>query len=144
MSLGWKRGIALGITGLWIWVIFARSGQTAEESSAESAVILELLRRVIPVLTVTIVRKAAHFTGYFMLGSLLWKDRRLIGRGPVLLLLGIGCAVALVDELLIQAHTPGRSGELRDVLIDTAGVAAAIGLCALVGRRKERGSRDRT
>ena len=138
VSLRWKRGIALGLTGLWLWFIFARSAQPAEQSGAESAFFLECLRRFFPFLTDHIVRKLAHFTEYCILGLLLHADRRLIGKGPVLLPIGFGVAAALVDELLIQIHTPGRSGELRDVLLDTAGVVTAVGVCLLLRRRKER------
>lgn len=138
VSLRWKRGIALGLTGLWLWFILARSAQPAEQSGAESAVFLDFLRLFFPSLTDLIVRKLAHFTEYFILGALLFADWRMIGRGRVLLPSGLGAAVAFVDELLVQTHTPGRSGELRDVLLDTVGVVTAVAFCLLLRRRKEK------
>ena len=143
MTIRRKRWISLTITVLWIAFIFARSAKPAAESGAESAALLELLCRFFPALTDHAVRKAAHFTEYFILGALFFADWRLLRCGPVLLLLGLGAAVACVDEFIIQTHTPGRSGELRDVLLDTAGVATAVGLCLLFRRRKERRSRGR-
>ena len=140
MSVRWKRLLGLTVTGLWVLFIFARSALTAEESSAESAVILELLQRAIPFMTDIVVRKLAHFTEYFILGGLLYLDLRLLGRGSVLLIPGLAAGIACVDELLIQANTAGRSGELRDVLLDTAGAAAAVGLCILLRQRKGRRS----
>ena len=144
MSVGWKRGFALAATGLWIWFIFARSAQSAAESSAESAVFWNILRRFLPFISHTAIRKLAHFTEYAVLGGLLFRDWRLLGRGAVLLPIGLGAAVAAVDELMIQTHTPGRSGELRDALLDTAGVAAAVGIGLLLRRRKERHSHGKS
>ena len=138
MAVRWKRFLALAVTGFWLWFVFSRSARTAEESSLASAVILDMLRPLFPALTDTVIRKAAHFTEYFILGILLWTDWRLIGWGPALLPSGIGCAVAFVDEMVIQTHTPGRSGELRDVLIDSAGVLLAVVIFQLLRRRKER------
>lgn len=140
MSIQWKRVLALLITALWIWFIFARSAKPATESGAESAVLLHFWQRFLPGLTDHLVRKLAHFTEYFILGGLLFLDCRLWGRGMFLLPLGFGAVVACVDELAIQVNTPGRSGELRDVLLDTLGALAVIGLCLLLRRRKERRS----
>ncbi len=144
MSIRWKRVLALLVTAFWIWFIFARSAKPATESGAESAVLLQYLQRFLPGLTDHLVRKLAHFTEYFLLGSLLFLDCRLLGRGAFLLPLGCGAAVACADELIIQANTPGRSAEIWDVLLDTLGVAAAIGLCLLLRRRKERRIREKT
>ena len=132
----WKRAVALLITGLWIWFIFARSAKTAGESSAESATISAFLIQMFPWLTVHAVRKLAHFTEYFILGILLFTDWRMLRRGFVFLPLGFGAVVACVDEFLIQRNTLGRSGELRDVLLDSFGVAAAVGIFLLLNRRK--------
>ena len=138
MSLRWKRLLALMATGLWLWFIFARSAQTAEESGKESGAILELFRVLIPSATDIFVRKLAHFTEYFVLGGLAYWDWRLLGLGPWVLPLVFCAGAACMDELVIQVGTPGRSGELRDVLLDTLGAAAAIGLCRLLRWGKER------
>ena len=138
LSVRWKRLLGLAVTGLWVWFIFARSARTAEESSAESAMILELLRKLIPFLTDTVLRKLAHFTEYFILGGLLYMDWRIWNRGSVLAVLSLAAGIACVDELIIQANTAGRSGELWDILLDTAGAAAAVGILLLLRRRKER------
>ena len=79
------------------------------------------------------VRKAAHASEYAILGILLtgaildirkpWK-RQL----PACFL--IGAAYAASDEFH-QLFVPGRSGQIRDVMIDSAGVAAGIILACL-------------
>jgi VanZ family protein len=96
-------------------------------SAQESGRMLEVLRRVFALLhlpeslTDHVVRKAAHFTEYLILGMLgsaalrPWADsaHRL---GTALL----GIMVPLVDET-IQLFVPGRSGQISDVWLDVAG-----------------------
>lgn len=140
MKPKWKLIAALIATALWLWFIFARSARSAELSRQESGAVLEWLRKLLPfltVLTVYTVRKLAHFTEYFILGALLWNDWRLLRRGPILLPLGFSLLAASADELL-QTRFPGRSGEVRDVLLDFAGAAAAILLCLLLSRIRRR------
>jgi VanZ family protein len=99
----------------------------ANLSAQESGWMLEVLRRVFALLhlpeslTDHVVRKAAHFTEYLILGMLgsaalrPWADaaRRL---GTALL----GVMVPLVDET-IQLFVSGRSGQISDVWLDVAG-----------------------
>jgi VanZ family protein len=132
----WKLWLSLAATVLWLWFIYARSAKTAEASDTESGSILELLVRILPFLTMRAVRKLAHFTEYFILGGLLYADWRLLGRGGVLLPLGAGLVFAAADEIL-QTYVPGRSGQVSDVLLDLAGVAAAVGALLLLRRRRE-------
>ena len=143
MSIRWKRALALLATGLWITFIFARSAQPADASVAESAVFHEFLVRLFPWMTDHFVRKLAHFTEYAILGALLHADFRLLVRGAVLLPLGLSIVVACFDEFVIQVHTPGRSGELRDVLLDSFGAAVAISFALLLRRRKGRATHGR-
>lgn len=73
-----------------------------------------------------LVRKAAHFTEYAVLGffmGLQWVRRD--GRSRFLLPEGLCLAVAAVDEC-IQLFVGGRAGQLRDVCIDLGG--ATLGL----------------
>lgn len=140
MSERWKCSVTLLATGLWIWFIFARSAKTANESIAESAAFSAFLIRLFPWLTHHAIRKLAHFSEYFILGGFLFADWRMLRSGLVLLPFGFGAAVACVDEFLIQRNTSGRSGELRDVLLDSVGVAVAVGICLLLFKRKGRAS----
>ena len=140
MKRNGKLILLLCLTVLWLGFIFVRSLMDAEASSKESGAILALLVRFFPFLTDHLIRKAAHFTEFFLLGVLLWADWRLLGRGPALLPLGAGLAAAAADETL-QTFVPGRSGQLTDVLLDFSGAALAIGLLILFGRgRKRHGS----
>jgi VanZ family protein len=70
-----------------------------------------------------VVRKGAHFTEYailaaaFMLYFLLTKQRK---RLIILLSVAFAAIYAVSDEIH-QLFIPGRSGQIKDVLIDTAG-----------------------
>lgn len=71
-----------------------------------------------------IVRKTAHFSEYALMGFLwyIWLKNK---RWNVLISLGATVIYAMTDEFH-QLFVPGRSGELRDVLVDSAGGAAGI------------------
>ena len=75
-----------------------------------------------------LLRKAAHFTEYWILGmNLCWLFQILKEKGihsfTMPLLLGI--LTAILDES-IQLYSPGRSGQITDVWIDTAGLTLGI------------------
>ena len=80
-----------------------------------------------------IVRKVAHLSVYTLLGvfsfSGLWavknKKKRYFSA------VGICMAYAITDEIH-QSFVPGRSCELRDVIIDTCGSAFGALICLLV------------
>ena len=76
-----------------------------------------------------LLRKIAHFSEFACLGVLLgWLMGLLKKRGWRALSLGF--AVACVDEC-IQFFSPGRASGILDVLIDTAGILAGLGVLAL-------------
>ena len=92
-----------------------------------------------------IIRKIAHFTIYAVLGfssaAAVWS----ISERPVkkALVLSVPlCAMYSVTDELHQSFISGRSGELRDVLIDTSGALAGglllILLVTLVIRKKHK------
>lgn len=136
MKTRWKLLLALTVTALWLWFIYSRSLSNGEASHDESSAVLEWLRRFLPFLNMKLVRKGAHIFEFFVLGCLLYLDWRLLGRGRVILPLGVGLVFAAADELL-QTFVPARSGEVLDVLIDFCGVAAGIGAGLLLRRWKE-------
>lgn len=73
-----------------------------------------------------LVRKAAHFSEFAVLGLLLRWRMHLTGKnGKWALALGI--LAACMDET-IQLFVPGRASRLLDVGIDTCGVAAGIAI----------------
>ena len=126
--------------------IFSNSMAVAEVSSVSSGRVLQLLQAVLrrlghPALaqrlTMHIVRKMAHFCEYTLEGFLLMLCMRVYTRNYIwhiswhisVPLLG-GVLTALADET-IQIYSPGRSSQVTDVWLDSAGVLAGI-LAALV------------
>ena len=136
MKKGWKLGLALMATVIWLWFIFSRSAANGDASHNESTAVLELLGKRPTLFNMLIVRKGAHFLEFFILGSLVYLDWRFLNRGTVLLPLSAGLLFAALDELL-QTFIPGRSGQLLDVLIDFCGVAAGVGAGLLLRRWRE-------
>lgn len=141
----------LAVMGL----IFAFSAQEAVRSDHSSGVfvsaILELVVRLFPDLDGArqqamaerlsfLVRKGAHLTEYAVLGAFLavhvsaWTERRPLRR-PRTLAFSVGALYAASDELH-QLFVPGRSGDWKDVLLDSAGVLIGVLLLARILRRR--------
>ena len=112
-------------------LIFIHSAMPADLSSAESGWLVDLLARLLHFAVSTdtltlVVRKAAHFTEFLLLGmSLKWGLQSKHARPPqpreYLSAFLIGTAYAVTDEIH-QLFVPGRSCELRDICIDMLGV----------------------
>lgn len=139
--LGGRVLFTLALAGC-IWFIFSNSMAVAEVSSVSSGRVLQLLQAVLrrlgmpglaQRLTMHIVRKMAHFCEYTLEGFLLMLCMRVYTRRYVLHIsvpmLG-GVLTAMADET-IQIYSPGRSSQVTDVWLDSAGVLAGI-LIALV------------
>lgn len=76
-----------------------------------------------------LLRKLAHFTEFACLGALFTWLYGMLSKS-LFLALPCGFLVACADET-IQRFVPDRGPAFRDVLIDTAGVLAGIGLLLL-------------
>lgn len=138
----------------WMAVIFYLSHQPGSASSDLSsgvvAALLSFIDQVAPNLEFdiesfhTFVRKNAHFIAYFLLSLLSLNAWRSSGfRGLKQLVLGFGMCVlfAMTDEIH-QLFIEGRSGEARDVLIDSAGAGLGVVVYAIADklwRRKKKG-----
>ena len=122
--------------------IFSNSLQIAAASTGSSGRVLTLLRGILqrmghPALaqrlTMHFVRKLAHFCEYLLEGFLLMLCMRVYSRHPLrhvtVPMLG-GVLTALADET-IQLFSEGRSSQVTDVWLDSAGVLAGI-LVAIV------------
>ena len=125
-----------------IWFIFSNSMAVAAVSEQSSGRVLRLMQAVLrrlghPALaerlTMHIVRKLAHFCEYALEGFLLMLCMRVYSRHPLrhitVPMLG-GVLTALADET-IQLFSEGRSSQVTDVWLDSAGVLAGI-LVAIV------------
>ena len=146
----WIRRIFLTLaTFFWMGLIFGFSSDTAEESAGLSAVICRFLaerfvkgfeslssleqERITESLQLY-VRKGAHVTEYMILGVLLFLTLGAYGLRRVFsLALLTGVLYAALDEYH-QRFVPGRSGEIKDVLIDACGLLLGLVLTQGAGR----------
>ena len=122
--------------------IFSNSMKIASVSSVSSGRVLQLLQAVLrrlghpglaQRLTMHIVRKMAHFCEYTLEGFLLMLCMRVYSRRPlrhITVPMLAGVLTALTDET-IQLFSQGRSSQVTDVWLDSAGVLAGI-LAALL------------
>ena len=118
--------------------IFGQSLLSAEASSAESGRIVGWLCGLVgveyrPWMSV-LARKGAHFTEFFVLGTLWGGCARVYDRRRLWM---CGLATGVVDECL-QFLAPGRAPMVLDALLDTAGFLCGVGLIFLCARRRQK------
>ena len=128
--------------------IFSNSMQTASVSSDASGLVLGLLQRVLrrmgypglaARLTDHMVRKAAHFCEYAILGFLLANALRLHIPLARACLVAIACASLFgVTDELHQYFVPGRMCDPLDWLVDTLGASLGALVARAVFSRSER------
>ena len=124
-----KIGISLVLIVIWLVIIFSLSNDTAEESSSKSDVVAEEIAEVIykdenkKKELVHPIRKIAHGTVYFILNILVMNLLFQLNRmNYKYYLLGIlFCILYAISDEIHQLYISGRSGELRDVFIDSMG-----------------------
>jgi VanZ family protein len=113
----------------WMIVIFMFSHQPGDVSAEKSRFVLAIfnflglnLDSLMGELSTFIVRKAAHFGVYFILYLLIYNvvaDSFKLKTALLISLAGV-FLYACTDEFH-QTFIPGRSGNFKDVLIDTLG-----------------------
>lgn len=128
--------LTLALTA-FIWL---HSIASADESANESAGVLAFLNKILAELGIEsgltdfIVRKLAHFLEFTAFGASLSATyisytNRLAKNIPNMLFILL--AVPVIDETL-QYFSPGRSPQIRDVLIDFSGCITGLIFTALV------------
>lgn len=147
-----RKKIFIICTCLWMTVIFLFSARVAEESSADSNAVIDVLGHIVfhdydkyteeeksrfAASVEYPIRKLAHATEYCILGILLMgcfvdKKHSIVMYGG--LSLGISACYAMSDEFH-QLFVEGRSGELTDVLIDSGGALVGILITILVVKK---------
>lgn len=132
MSKKWKLWLLALVVSICVMALIVRfSAQPGADSNDFSkgiaGRILALFQNAIPDLTMDglnfFLRKLAHFTLYFVLGCSLTGVFMKQHKVPaVLAALLTGTVFAASDELH-QMFSDGRSASVKDVLLDTCGVA---------------------
>ena len=132
MQRRYKIAAAFVMLALWLALIFYFSSQNADASSEESGRLLEFLRRILSgieffphVLYEVLLRKSAHFLLYFVLGLLAYNSIGRLEKASFLTVFAF-CVLYAVSDEFHQYFVPGRSCEIRDVLIDSGGALIGI------------------
>lgn len=142
-----KKKIKLILILIWMFIIFLFSNQNGSESSKVSD---GLIIKVANILVdedlnqvekenlidkyVVFTRKSAHFFVYLVLGLLVINFLREYNfKNIVMCSLSICLLYAATDEFH-QLFVKGRSGQVRDVLIDTLG--SLVGICSYLFVKK--------
>lgn len=125
------------LTALWLLFVWGHSLLPASVSREESHHWLVLLQTWLPWLTDHLIRKAAHFTEFAVLGALLFGAAGV--RHGLWLPPCFGLLAALADET-VQLFALGRAGMVEDVWLDFAGFLTGWILIALISliRKKRR------
>ena len=131
-----KKSIFAVLLVLWMGFIFSMSCENAEESSNTSGQTIKVVLSTVPEFEKQpeevkkniieelqfITRKSAHFIGYMILGIL--ASGLILYYGNInkkYLLAFLICVIYAISDEIHQLFVPGRAGQVRDVLIDSAG-----------------------
>lgn len=146
-----RKKVCFVLMLVWMCVIFtfsARPGTLSEKDSGRAGLILGQIfipdfeewsreeQEAFAEQADYPVRKTAHAAEYALLGLLVagaYVDREMKFRRRVLVPWGAASLYAATDEIH-QLFVPGRSGQLSDVLLDSAGVLLGVILFALICR----------
>ena len=144
-----KKRIFLVLAIVWMVVIFALSARTAEQSTGDSRRTGHMIGQIfVPGFDEWStkeqeafaekvdhpVRKTAHATEYAILGLLIagaYIERGTSIRKGILIPWGAATLYAATDEIH-QLFVPGRSGQVSDVMLDSAGVLAGVLVLAAI------------
>ena len=131
------KNIWVGLTIIWMGFIYYMSNQPASISSSQSGGFINMLSNL-PIIGNTIkelmkigiaeflIRKSAHMFLYFTLSILIYTVFKNINNKKAYLYSLTGCFIYACTDEIHQLFITGRSGEFKDVLVDTLG--ATIGL----------------
>lgn len=144
-----RKILAWALLIAWMAIIFIFSHQPAIESNELSTAIttkvVDAVIRLIPKANINpaklnhFIRKGAHFSVYLVLGSLTVNALTSIdkfkpdSRRVQVFLIALGiCLVYAISDEIHQVFIPGRSGEIRDVLLDSMGALAGIVIMTII------------
>ena len=140
----------------WMIVIFMLSAQKSTDSDSLSSgitrFVLNVINRLLPRFQIELsafshfIRKSAHFIAYLILGILSLhaideeKNPTITWFIKALLI----CILYAMSDEFHQLYVPGRSGEIRDVLLDSTGsLVGILGSFFIRHRTKKRAENKR-
>lgn len=157
MNLAIKRIVFGILIVVNCFTIFMFSSQDSVESSNTSGVVVDRVVNTISKVNKKVkkenirdsvtfwVRKCAHFSIYAMLGvwlMLFLNTFEISTKNKVIICIIFGLSYAISDEVH-QGFVGGRSTEIRDVLIDTAGCFIGCMIAKWFGNRKSKNKKEK-
>ena len=157
----WIAVVSWGLVVGWMAMIFFLSSQQGEQSANLSGGITELVNQIVEQVAPDaefkmdeisfFVRKNAHFFAYMLLAILTLNAVRR-SAWPGLSSMGAAFIISVMYAISDEVHqlfVPGRSGQVSDVLLDSAGALMGIGLYAITsrwlgGKHKDKKENQRT
>lgn len=135
-----RKTILILLLLLWMITVFLFSAQNATRSSKVSGNLTDTILDLLNVskehreMAETLIRKLAHFTIYAVGGVLAmccFSECKLGSNKNIIVSQMFGTLYAITDEVH-QYFVPGRACQLRDVLIDSLGVASGIIIALII------------
>lgn len=138
-----KKVLPWVLTLAWMALIFFLSHQPATQSASLSSGVMEqvlkIIEKALPDASFDLelfhhfIRKNAHFFAYLVLGVLVTMSLRTMDHVNLtswqLILLGaVICVLYAISDEVHQIFIPGRAGQIKDILIDSAGSMTGIAL----------------
>lgn len=124
---------------IWMIFIFIMSAFDSNESANQSNLFVNFISKLFDITNIQmlnfIVRKLAHFTEYLILGILV--SNWLKDYNNKLYLNIIICAIYAISDEVHQLFVPGRSCEVRDMLIDIFGAMISILLFTILSKKNK-------
>ena len=123
---------------LMMGIIFVFSSFAAADSDRQSGLIVNALTLAFPELEnvdflVNFIRKSAHFIEYAIFGFFTARAFKLSNKSPWFAV--PFCALYAASDEYHQTFTPGRSGELGDIALDSLGATFGIFIYWITHRR---------
>ena len=146
-----RRKFFLVLAILWMCVIFYMSNQPAAISSAHSGGVINMISNM-PVIGNLmdyltsidigefVVRKGAHMFSYCLLAVLLFMSIYEKDIKKAIIIAFIGTFLYACSDEFHQLFIPGRSGEFRDVMIDSLGSTIGLILTGFIVKYKIKNS----
>ena len=132
-----KKYFKLILVIIWMIFIFMMSAFSATESGSQSYLIATFVGKLFHIKNITllifIIRKLAHFTEFLILGILV--SNWLKNYNKKLCLSVFICTIYAISDEVHQIFVPGRSCEVRDMLIDVLGAIIGIFIFTILSKK---------
>ena len=123
-----KKRVSILLVIIWMIFIFIMSSFDADTSSNQSGLIVNIISNILNVsdidLITFIIRKLAHFMEYFILGILICNSVYIYNKKNIYGI--IICSIYAFSDEIHQIFVPGRSFQIRDIIIDILGSMVGI------------------